>query len=137
MHINKDEEQLIKDLFEGYEPSEPSKDFTKLTMDKVLHEWSSQPIKNNIKISTSNKVWIIVAACLAALLVYFFDVKNIADETALASSFNMINLQETMHQLLRSVCVGFEKIPSILYVIALGVSALLILDKTIQKTVKS
>ncbi len=135
--INNKEEKFIKEYFDSFNLSSTSDDFTKQTMNKVLMEWSSQPISVKTKISTKSKVWIVVGSVLAVMMVYLFDIKNVGGETSMAKAFGSEMLLNNIGQLVRSISTSFSQIPALFYMVAIGITFLLALDKMIQRFVNS
>ena len=130
--LNK-EDELVKSLFEDFSPSSPSDDFKKSTMDKVMLEWSSKPIYISTKISKQNKIWIGMAVAFSLLLVYIFDIKNITDGASIIGNIELKDTQNSFANSFESLSNTFAQIPALVYIITVGVSAIIFLDKMINK----
>ncbi|WP_075590508.1 hypothetical protein [Labilibacter marinus] len=132
-NIYEEDEQLVRELFDSFTPSEPSKEFTKNTMNMVLQEWSSHPEGVKTGVSLQYKVLMGVAAALIVFLVYIFDVKQVANSADLASLFNFDS--SSINQSIGSIAGAFKQIPSLVYIVSFGVGALLFADKLIHRLV--
>lgn len=129
------EDKLIKDFFDSYSTAAPSDEFTKHTMNSVLHEWSIQPISTNTKLSIKNRVWIAASMVLAVFLIYYFDIKHANDETSIYAMSNFGVMKESFQQLLGSSYAAFSRVPKLIYIITFGLSTLLLIDKMVQRRV--
>ncbi|MGQ1784434.1 MULTISPECIES: hypothetical protein [unclassified Saccharicrinis] len=129
-----EEDRLVRELFDSFSPSAPSKGFIKGTMNAVLQEWSSQPIFMNTGMSVKNKIWISISSVLAVVLVYFVDVKQMGGEK---SWFGVDAFKESLIQLMGSSLAAFESIPTLVYMVAIGLALLLVVDKMINKLVNN
>lgn len=136
-HIS-DEEKLVEDLFEDFSLLSPSTDFKKATMDQVMLEWSSKPIYTSARISKQSKIWIGVGVIISLLLIYLFDIRDIANGTSVVKSIQLTETQNTFSKVFKSSYIAIAQIPLIVYVITLGIGIVIYLDKLIHKlTAKS
>ncbi|TLX70662.1 hypothetical protein E9993_21890 [Labilibacter sediminis] len=127
------ESEFIKNLFDDFSPSSPSPDFKKITMDKVMHEWSNQPIYTSSKLSTNHKIWLGAAVAFSLLLVYLFDVKDIAGDISITNNIELTNTQNSFTKSFESLANAFAQVPALVYIVSVGISAIIFLDKMMNK----
>ncbi|MCW3789464.1 hypothetical protein [Plebeiibacterium sediminum] len=135
-YIEKD--KILEDLFADFTPDKPTGDFTKNTMNKVFQEWSKQPVTHKSILNTKNKIWISVSVICAAILVYLIDFKNATQQsTTIAESLNISESLKAFNKTFEVIGSSFSHIPSLVYIIFIGIGMILILDKMISKTIKT
>lgn len=128
-----EEEKLVKDLFEDFSLSSPSTDFKKATMDKVMYEWSNKPIYTSAKISKQNRIWIGVGVAFSLLLIYLFDIRNMANGSSIINSIQLTETQHIFSKTFEAFYHALSQIPLTVYVIVTGLSIVFVFDKLINK----
>ncbi len=131
-HIN-EEDQLIKDLFGAFTPEEAPDSIKQNVMNRVLHDWAEKPIEMQPLITKRNKWWIIFGS--AAVIAISF----LADSAVFAKYLSELGIDASF---LGSVDQSFKQftsfatnVPSLVYIVALGVIVLLGLDRLLNKSI--
>jgi hypothetical protein len=135
-HIQEDEIKT-KELFSFFSLEEPTGDFTKNTMNKVLQEWTSKPIILSSRYSLKSKLSIGAGSLIAIVLIYLFDIRKTGNASTISESLSLNSTTEAFSDLGHLFAVSFSQIPNLVYIIFIGVSALLFLDKMINKFTKT
>ncbi len=132
-HIEKD--RILEDLFSDFTLDKPTGDFTKNTMNKVFQEWTKQPVTTKSWLNTQNKTWLSISIIGAAVLVYLIDFKNATKQSStIAESLNISESLKAFSNTFEAISNSFSLIPSLAYIIFIGIGVILILDRMIAKT---
>ncbi len=135
---NIEQDKIIEDLFSHFTPDKPSVDFTKSTMNEVFKEWSKQPAPAKVKINTANKIWISLSIALGVILVYVIDIKNASKQSStIAESLQFSETLKAFNGVFNTIFHSFSQVPTLAYIIILGISMILILDKMLSKIIKT
>ncbi len=134
-HIQEDEIKT-KELFSFFLPEEPSANFTKNTMNEVLQEWTSKPIILSSRYSLKSKLSIGAGTLIAIALIYLFDIRKTGNASTISKSLSIDSTAEAFSNLGHLFTASFSQIPTLVYIIIIGISVLLLLDKMINKLTK-
>ena len=133
-----EEDKILEDLFSDFMPDKPTGDFTKNTMNKVFQEWTKQPVTTKSWLSTQNKIWISIGVICSVVLVYLIDYKNATKQSStIAESLNISESLKAFSNVFEAIGNSFSIIPSLVYIIFIGIGAILLLDRMISKTIKT
>ncbi len=132
-NINNEEDLALQNFFQSYEKEKAPDSFTKNTMNKVLHEWQSQPISATTEISTFQKTIIGITIVLCIVLVYFIDIKNPHSVLSVINSFKNNFLSIMSDSLFLPLQAIIKKIPVFVYIITFSSAFILMMDKLIHR----
>ncbi|MCT4646765.1 MAG: hypothetical protein N4A74_17375 [Carboxylicivirga sp.] len=133
--INRDkiEDQLLKDLFQDFEPELAPESLKQATMNRVLKDWTENSVAYKPLINKSNRLWLLGG--FAALLAITFMV----DASVLVNYWEQLNIDTSLIDF-SSIGSGFDyvggvfkSLPTIMYFIAIGVLGLLGMDQLFSK----
>ncbi len=128
-NINNEEDQALQNLFQSYEKEKAPDSFTKNTMNKVLHEWQTQPISATPEISAIQKTMIAIAIVFCIALVYFVDIKNPHSGLSFMNNFKNNFLSIMSESLFLPLQAIIKKIPVFVYIITFSSAFILMIDK--------
>ncbi|MCU4157472.1 hypothetical protein J1N10_15955 [Carboxylicivirga sp. A043] len=128
-HTEDIDDQIIKDLFNGYSVEQAPDSLKSNTMDKVFKDWTAQKVEYKPLINNSNRWWIL--GSFAALLAISF----LVDATVIIDYWNelkpdttFINM-DSFNKQLGDMALALKNLPSIVYFTVIGLFALLGIDR--------
>lgn len=127
------EDKFINDFMLDFETDQPTKDFTKNTMNEVMQQWVANPIVTESKISWKTKLWTILGAASAFVLVYFIDFKGLNNGKSFGEIFQFQATQHSISKTLHSFTTEFTNVPTLVYLVILGIGLIVLLDRVISR----
>jgi len=127
------DDQIIKDLFNEFEPELAPESLKQDTMNRVLKDWTENSVGYKPLINKQNRFWLLGG--FAALLAITF----LADSSVIANYWSQLNIDTSVIDLsgfsnsLSYAGNILKSLPSILYFIGIGVLGLLGIDQLFSK----
>ncbi|WP_430811312.1 MULTISPECIES: hypothetical protein [unclassified Carboxylicivirga] len=132
-HQVKFDDSTLKALFKNFTEEEVPPGIKSRAMSRILNDWTEQAIGYSPLISKTNRWWLL-GICAVLLTVTF-----LVDATVLSSYWQQITGSTTLANLsslsqgFASIGDSFGKLPPILYFTALGLLALLGIDRFLNR----
>lgn len=131
-HISEDD-QLIRELFGSFTPDEAPASIKQNVMNRVLHDWVEQPVEMQSLINKHNRWWIIGGS--AALIALTF----LADSAVIAKYLTEVGIEagflSSINNSFKQVTSFASNIPSLVYIVVLGVIVLLGIDRLLGRSI--
>jgi len=136
-HSNKNnndiDDQMIRDLFKDFSPEKAPDSLKQSTMNQVFQDWGEHPVVYKPIINKTNRWWII-GGFMVLLSITF-----LTDSSLLVNYWNSLNINNslvdlnTINKSLGSVGSTIKTLPTIVYFIAIGIIALLGIDRLFNR----
>jgi hypothetical protein len=126
------EDQLLKDLFRDFEPDQAPKNLKHQTMNKILQEWSANPVPYSGSVLNEYRWWFLSGIAGVLMLVFISDYTTLNSYWENLTTSNSLHVKNTMASF-KSIFMLLQKIPPIYLFIGLGIGILTAFDKMLAK----
>jgi hypothetical protein len=124
---------FLNELFTHFEPDKGSYEIKRKTMDRVLQDWAENPVVINPVINKYNRLWVTLGIMALVVITYMYDMSEFEGFGHFMMSFFGFLSFSSLKELFATSFSFLGEIPQVVVLLVIGMTALLGLDRLLNR----